>query len=96
MKSLIEKAAKADLEGAAAHYEQERPGLSQDFLAEFEAVLERIEELPRAAYSDSLGNRHVPFPRFPFKVVYFIDGDLIRVMSVAHKRREPGFWRNRR
>jgi len=91
----IERAAKGDLEEAADHYELERPGLGQDFLAEFEAVLERIKQLPHAAYKTSFGNRQVPFRRFPFNVIFFVEGDVVRVMAVAHRRRRPGFWQGR-
>jgi hypothetical protein len=33
--------------------------------------------------------------RFPFGIIYRIDGDTLRVLALAHRRRRPGFWRGR-
>jgi hypothetical protein len=32
---------------------------------------------------------------FPYRVVYFVDGDLLTVVAVAHAKRRPGYWRDR-
>ena len=33
--------------------------------------------------------------RFPYGVVYRIEGETVLVFAVAHLRRRPGYWRNR-
>lgn len=32
---------------------------------------------------------------FPYRVVYFVEGDLLRIVAVAHAKRRPGYWRDR-
>ncbi|MFT3873844.1 MAG: type II toxin-antitoxin system RelE/ParE family toxin [Nocardioides sp.] len=32
---------------------------------------------------------------FPFRVVYFVEHDLLKVVAVAHSKRRPGYWRDR-
>jgi hypothetical protein len=33
--------------------------------------------------------------RFPYRVVYFVDGDLLTIVAIAHSKRRPGYWRDR-
>jgi toxin ParE1/3/4 len=32
---------------------------------------------------------------FPYRVVYFVKGDLLTLVAVAHSKRRPGYWRDR-
>jgi toxin ParE1/3/4 len=32
---------------------------------------------------------------FPYRVVYFVEADTLRIVAVAHSRRRPGYWRDR-
>ena len=32
---------------------------------------------------------------FPYRVVYFVEGDLLMIVAVAHTKRRPGYWRDR-
>ena len=32
---------------------------------------------------------------FPYRVVYFVQGDLLTIVAVAHAKRRPGYWRDR-
>lgn len=32
---------------------------------------------------------------FPYRVVYFVEGDLLTIVAVAHAKRRPGYWRGR-
>jgi hypothetical protein len=33
--------------------------------------------------------------RFPFAFIYRIDGVLLRIIAVSHRRQRPGYWRGR-
>jgi hypothetical protein len=37
---------------------------------------------------------HLPDP-WPYRVVYFVVGDQLRVVAIAHDKRLPGYWRDR-
>jgi hypothetical protein len=41
------------------------------------------------------GYRRINLRIFPFYVTYVTEGDLIWVLSVAHVRRRPGYWKKR-
>lgn len=32
---------------------------------------------------------------FPYRIVYFVEGDRLTVVAVAHAKRRPGYWRDR-
>jgi toxin ParE1/3/4 len=34
--------------------------------------------------------------RFPYLIYYEIMPNRVRVVAIAHKRRRPGYWRNRK
>jgi plasmid stabilization system protein ParE len=84
-----------DLQGAHDWYEGERPGLSEEFRAEIDRTLSAIREHPlrfRVLVADL---RHVLVRRFPYHVLYRIDGDLIQVVACYHGSRDPRHWMER-
>lgn len=32
---------------------------------------------------------------FPFRVVYYVEDELLTILAVAHAKRRPGYWRDR-
>jgi hypothetical protein len=32
---------------------------------------------------------------FPYRLIYRVEGEEIRIYAVAHVRRKPGYWRRR-
>ncbi len=96
MKLEILPEAEAELEHAREHYEAERPGLGRDFIHEMrlltEAVLEgplHFAKLRRSRTRSALGTR------FPYRIVFAILGDTVRVLAVAHQHQRPSYWRGR-
>lgn len=39
--------------------------------------------------------RKLPLSRFPFTLVYRVDGSVIHVLALMHQSREPGYWADR-
>ncbi|MBS0444955.1 MAG: type II toxin-antitoxin system RelE/ParE family toxin [Proteobacteria bacterium] len=39
--------------------------------------------------------REFPLQRFPFTLVYRIEGESIHVVALKHQRRMPGYWAGR-
>ena len=85
---------------AARWYEQHRVGLGLEFLAAVEAAVVRIEENPRigsrAPGVDDDEIRRVFVHRFPYHLVYIELPDRLQVLAVAHDRRRPAYWADRR
>ena len=93
----IDDEAESDLAGSAARYEREREGLGIRFVEAVEAALERIGSHPSIGgpapgVPEAVGARHVVVAGFPFSLVYIDLGLELRVVAVAHAKREPGYW----
>jgi len=90
------RAARAEHLDEVAFYENRLPGLGAAYLAEFEAVMERICAAPdfysRISESDL---RKAGLKRFPFHVIYRVEPTQIIVLAVAHQRRRPAYWTGR-
>lgn len=77
------------------YYEQERPGLGDDFLAEVQSLILRLLDFPDSGTPVFRDVRRARIHRFPYDLVYRIRQDLLIIVAVMHQRREPGYWKNR-
>ena len=96
----LEPEASAELEDAAAWDESQEPGLGMEFLQTVEASLERIIQWPHLGrrvpgMPDDIPSYRVPLNRFPYHIVYLDWDSVIRIVALAHDRREPGSWLSR-
>jgi plasmid stabilization system protein ParE len=87
--------AEQDLADAAMWYEEQRPGLGQEFLDEALATFSAIAERPLACAAIYGLLRRALLHRFPFGVFYLADGDGAVVVGVFHGSRHPRHWRRR-
>ncbi|MBI4662085.1 MAG: type II toxin-antitoxin system RelE/ParE family toxin [Verrucomicrobia bacterium] len=85
-----------ELEAAALWYEQQQPGLGEDFLQEYEAALIRIVQAPERWHRIRGDNRKLNLHRFPYAVVYQAKADALHIKAVMHLHRRPFYWKNRR
>ena len=88
--------AEAELEDAALFYESRMPGLGKSFAAEVERTIYLIREFPDAGSPAGPTRRRVLVSRFPYSVVYRHDAESVIILAVAHQRRSPGYWRQRK
>jgi len=65
-------------------------------VAEYDQVLDRIEERPERWPSYIADTRRLLFWRFPYFVVYKLLSTAVHVLAVAHAHRRPGYWRRRK
>lgn len=93
-------AALGDAMAAASWYDEQRNGLGDEFLDEFQDALETIRRTPQSLarheqYSGPDEVRRCILKRFPFAVVFLYRPAELRVVAVAHTRRKPLYWLNR-
>jgi len=88
-------AAVKDVADAFKWYEEQRPGLGQEFVLELEAAMQRIEKNPELARIFHRQARKVRLRRFPFLVVYVLTPEKISIVSVFHCSRNPSILRQR-
>ena len=92
----ISPEAERELTDAAIFYaEQESTELGLAFIAEFERALELLRENPNfgAPWRDT--TQRFPLRRFPYGVLFVVEGTELRVMALVHQRR-PGYWSARK
>lgn len=92
----IHEDADRELNDAADYYDSESPGLGALFLDQVDVGYQRILESPLAAPEIDSGIRRLALAKFPFNLIYEIGGDVILILAVAHQRRRPHYWRERR
>ena len=90
--------AEAELGEAAVYYARHASiAVAEVFLVEFERIRDLLVDNPqRGSYAED-GMRVYHFDRFPYTVVYEPDESAgPQIFAIAHQRREPGYWRERR
>lgn len=89
-------AAARELAAAVQSGEAHTPGLGAELKAETQRVTELLLRTPLIGESLGRSFRRFPLRRFPFALIYRVDGDRLRIMAVAHRRRRPGYWGERK
>jgi plasmid stabilization system protein ParE len=88
--------AREELAAAVAFYDAALPGLGRDLAREARRLCGLIAGDPLAGPEVRPGIRRRLLRRFPYALLYGLDGDFIVILAVAHQRRRPGYWRERR
>jgi toxin ParE1/3/4 len=78
------------------YYESCGTGLGYDFSLEVLSSIEAIVPQPLAWPVVDLDVRRCLVNRFPFGILYAIEGQSIFVLAIMHLHRKPGYWRDRR
>jgi plasmid stabilization system protein ParE len=73
----------------------QRPGLGDEFVLAVEEAVQRARRVPEAGSPHLYGTRRMLVERFHYDLVYVLRGELVLIISVAHQRRKPGYWRKR-
>jgi toxin ParE1/3/4 len=93
--------ARAELRSAALWYDEQRPGLGDEFIAEIAVALDRIGNAPASCppwqgmhARDSL-IRKATVQRFPYVIAFEEHERHLLVLAVAHSKRRPLYWLTR-
>jgi plasmid stabilization system protein ParE len=87
--------AQQELDDAVTWYDQQADGLGKEFLDELDRVIRRVVTYPLAALEIEPGLRRGLLARFPYGIIFGLDGDTVVVVAVAHLHREPRYWADR-
>jgi hypothetical protein len=96
----IEPVAMGEFEDAAGWYENQRPGLGDEFIAEVDRTLARVENeeqfvtVPVATRPGALVRREFVH-RFPYVVLFVETPDSRRVIMIRRENTSPALWRSR-
>lgn len=89
------EAALKEIVAAETWYSERSPFASESFEACIDHALAFIAEHPLASPAHVHGTRRKVLLRFPFSLIYLIDGEVLLVLALAHQKRRPGYWRKR-
>lgn len=96
MRVFFVAAAREELDEIFAYLEEQQPGLGYRFTADVDEVLSRIQNHPLAWHALNRNYRRCHLRHFRYGVIYRIQGAQVVVYAIAHDRRRPGYWRNRK
>ncbi|MDI6740109.1 MAG: type II toxin-antitoxin system RelE/ParE family toxin [Candidatus Edwardsbacteria bacterium] len=92
---IFSRYAKQELEDAVHYYELEYSGLGKRFKEEVRRTTLRIAEYPQAWSIERGDIRKCLLHKFPYKLLYSMEGNYILVIAVAHQHRKPDYWIDR-
>lgn len=87
----------ADIEAAAAWYEERQPGLGVEFARTVRQAINSLADNP-LIYRLRDRRRNVRWflpPRFPYRIFYRVRAEHITVFAVLHAARHDRHWRHR-
>ena len=87
--------AEQEMTEASLFYEAASTGLGGNFLDDVERLIERLREHPNLGQTISSNLRRTLLNRFPFSLIYSVEGDQIIIIAVAHYGRRPDYWQDR-
>lgn len=98
MKLRVAREAEQELTAAFDWYQERDPALGVELLVEVDRGLQLIADNP---FSVALWRPDRPYrkkvlTRFPYAIFFRVEGEVVKVDAIAHVRRRPGYWLDRR
>lgn len=69
---------------------------SRAFVQELKRIVSLAAQQPSIGSHGLHGTSRLYLKRFPYTLVFRIDGEMVRVIAVSHQSRRPGYWAGRR
>jgi len=93
----LSKEAQADADAAVDWYAGEGAFIAADeFADELDRALGLLNRFPELGHASASNTRTLTLHSFPYSLIYRLQGNLIRIIAVAHHSRRPGYWVGRR
>jgi hypothetical protein len=99
VKLLVDRTIWEEVFAVARRYDDDRVGLGDEFIEALDDSLQTILSSPQTwpvwpgiKQASPPIQRYV-MDRFPYAVGYQVMGDAVVVVTVAHAKRRPGYWR---
>ena len=95
MKVFFFEDAKIEYEEAIAYYDRQRLDLGKEFSEEIEKTIERISTAPTSWEKVTKTIHRCRTRKYPYGLLYEVQGEKIVIVAVMHLRRKPGYWKDR-
>ena len=95
MRAVFDPLAQLEFDAACRHYDEQRPGLGDEFAESVRKGLRRILAWPLSGACERGDIRRQVLTRFPYKLLYSVEPDHLYIVAVAHQHRQPAYWLDR-
>ena len=92
---IVRPEAEADALEAFQWYNEQAPGLGQQFLGELDRTFQAIQSNPLLQGKVHRELRRALLRRFPYGVFYAVESQRLVVIAILHTARDPELWRER-
>lgn len=96
MKAFLHSEASRELTDISEWYDVRETGLGLDFILEFETAVNLIKQHPESGSLMNESERRILLSRFPYGIIYTIDGNKILVYAIMHLSKKPNYWYSRK
>ena len=87
--------AQQEVDEAFVWFDERTEGKGIEFLDELDRVVRLVKAYPLASVEIEPEIRRCLFARFPYSLIYGIEGHTVVVVAVAHTHRSPRYWVDR-
>ena len=96
-RSVVDLHPEAIAEGREARlwYRLRSQPVEERFRVALRRAIGDIREAPGRWPADDDGLRQCQVAGFPYRLIYWTDGDYSLVVAIAHSKRRPGYWKER-
>ncbi|MFW8601594.1 type II toxin-antitoxin system RelE/ParE family toxin [Desulfobacterota bacterium M19] len=95
MNIIVIPPADKELEEAIDYYNDQMTGLGEQFYNSFLDTTNYISQTPDAWKRIGTNTRRINIKRFPYLILYVLDGQDILITCVAHQHRNPTYYLER-
>jgi plasmid stabilization system protein ParE len=95
MQVVVRPAAAADIDEAFLWYEDQRPGLGDEFLAAAHTLIDVVAQHPLRYPVVRRSTRRALLRRFPYAIYFRTYDEVVVVVACMHGRRNPRRWQVR-
>ena len=88
--AVFHRLARRELADAVEYYKQ--VGHGPAFVAQIRRTIVRIRRFPESAPRVRGAVRRVVVAKYPYALLYSVDTSMVRILAVAHQRRDPEYW----
>ena len=83
-------------EGAIFYTREANAEVGLAFILEYERALALLCAHPHLGAPWRNNRRRFPLRKFPYSIIYYVHGEELRVIALAHHRRKPSYWTGRK
>ncbi|HET7229434.1 MAG TPA: type II toxin-antitoxin system RelE/ParE family toxin [Longimicrobium sp.] len=93
MRYRLTRRAGADIRKAEEHFKGEGDEIGRAFAKAMRDALDLITTFPNSSPADAHGIRRKPLTNFSYSFFYYLEEDVVEILSLMHHRRHPDAWR---